>query len=145
MTKEAVIFDLDGTLSDRRHRLHFVEQSKDWKNFFEKMSDDPPVKSVISELFKYHDLDYKIIILSGRPEDYRKQTIDWLFRNLIFPDMYELFMRESKNYETDVDLKERIYESKLKSYNIVKVFEDQKKLIDMWEEKGLSVVNCSLD
>ena len=28
MTKEAVIFDLDGTLADRRHRLHFLEEKR---------------------------------------------------------------------------------------------------------------------
>ena len=88
MNKNAVIFDLDGTLSDRRHRLHYVEQSKDWKSFFKKMTEDPPVKAVISELFKYYELNYKIFILSGRPEEYKEQTIEWLSNNLILPNMY---------------------------------------------------------
>ena len=143
--KAAVIFDLDGTLADRRHRLHFIEQSKDWKGFFEQMINDPPIKEVVAKLLDHHELQHAIIILTGRPDEYREHTINWLSENKILPHMYKLIMRESKNYESDVSLKRRFYENKLNSYNVIKVYEDQRKLIDMWESKGLKVENCSLD
>ena len=105
MLKQSVIFDLDGTLADRRHRLHFLQGKKDWKAFFENMHLDPPVEKVFERLFFYFNQDYKIIILTGRPEEYRKVTISWLKENKVKPSMYEMFMRETKNYESDVSLK----------------------------------------
>ena len=44
---KAVIWDLDGTLSDDRARAHFVEVEKgkkrDWKSYFDAIGSDPPI------------------------------------------------------------------------------------------------------
>ena len=142
---DAVIFDMDGTLSDRRHRLHFLEEKKDWNAFFNAMEGDPPIVSTVDQLLNQHMQKLKIVILTGRPEEYRKQTEAWLLNQGISSDMYELIMRESKNHETDLSLKKRIYLTKLKHLNILKVYDDRKELIEMWQEHGLEVENCSLD
>ncbi|MDP6730468.1 MAG: tyrosine-type recombinase/integrase, partial [SAR324 cluster bacterium] len=40
----AAIVDIDGTISDPAHRLHFVKTGKkDWKAFFEAIPNDPPI------------------------------------------------------------------------------------------------------
>ncbi len=145
MNETAVIFDLDGTLADRRHRLHFLEGKKDWKNFFDKMNLDPPVNAVFQKLFSHYYDNHKIIILTGRPEEYRDTTNNWLKENNVEAFMYEMFMRESKNYESDITLKRRIFETKLNQYSVIKAYEDNADLIKLWKEKGIEVEDCSLD
>ena len=142
---DAVIFDMDGTLSDRRHRLHFLEEKKDWNAFFKAMIKDPPVESLIRQLKSYYSQGIKIVILTGRPEEYRAETKAWLKNQDITQEMYDLMMRESKNYEPDLSLKIRLFKTKLKDFNILKVYDDRKDLIDMWREEGLEVQDCSLD
>ena len=59
--------------------------------------------------------------------------------------MYEMFMRESKNYESDLTLKRRIFETKLNRYSVIKAYEDNADLIKLWNEKDIEVEDCSLD
>ena len=47
----AVIFDLDGTLSDCTHRMHYLDNKpKDFDSFYGAMGDDTLVKPVASML-----------------------------------------------------------------------------------------------
>lgn len=145
MTKEAVIFDLDGTLSDRRHRLFYLDGKKNWEGFFNAMDKDPPIKAVFEKLFYHLEQNHKIFIVTGRPQHYKDKTVTWLKKHNVKSSSYEIFMRESKNYESDLSLKKRIYEDFLIDLNIIKVYEDQPDLIKLWKEYGLEVVDCSLD
>ncbi len=140
----AVISDIDGTVSDRRHRLKFLEDKKDWKSFFAHLSEDPPIQSTIDELARHYNQGTRIIFVTGRPEDYKEKTLDWLNKHLPFNE-FDLIMRPSKNYEKDISIKRKILLTILKTFEVVKVYEDQTELINMWEENGLECVNCSLD
>jgi hypothetical protein len=144
MKKLAVISDIDGTISDRRHRLRFLEGKKDWKSFFSELHGDPPMLSTINSLKDYHDQGFSIIFVTGRPEEYREETVLWLKKNLPFKE-YDLFMRPVKNYEKDVLIKQSILEEIQKNFKVIKVFDDQIELIEMWKKEGLECVNCSLD
>ena len=49
--KPIYIFDLDGTLADVGHRLHYISGNpKSWRSFFAACADDAPCKPVISTL-----------------------------------------------------------------------------------------------
>src|SRR5438045_5112840 len=79
--RNLVLVDMDGTLADVSDRLHWVRGSrkKNWKKFFNEMSKDPP-NPVVLEWVQNLVPEYRIVIVSGRPEDYRQATIDWLRR-----------------------------------------------------------------
>lgn len=72
------VLDIDATLSDTRHRMHFIDKRpKDWDGFFAAGKDDavlPEGLTVATSLARAHD----IIYLTGRPERIRKDTLDWL-------------------------------------------------------------------
>ena len=145
MSEKAVIFDIDGTLSDRRHRLHYLEKKKDWKSFFDNLNFAPPIKASFDFLFDHLNQGHKVILLTGRPEEYREKTVRWLKKHRVQPEMYELFMRETKNFESDVSLKERLFRTHSSDLNVIKVYDDNPKLIELWRSLGLSVINCSVD
>lgn len=75
------VLDIDATLSDTRHRLHFLERRpKDWDGFFAAGKDDGPLQDglvIAGSLARGHDIVY----LTGRPERLRKDTEDWLRRH----------------------------------------------------------------
>ena len=63
----AVIFDIDGVLSDAAGRQHFLEQGRrDWASFFEACGDDPVIEE-IARLLELLDPSLAVILLTGRP------------------------------------------------------------------------------
>ncbi len=77
-----VVFDIDGVIADVRHRLHFVEQKpKDWDSFFAGMEADGPLETGIALAREHADDGHRIVYLTGRNEDYRVLTRDWLVRH----------------------------------------------------------------
>lgn len=137
--EKVVICDLDGTLCDIRHRLHFVKgEDKDWKSFFDGVSEDKvreDVKSQVAELCANENA--KVIFVSARPEDYREETEKWL--SYKYHHGCTLIMRNSGDRRPDTEVKEEIYEKYLKNLNIIRVFDDRPSVIKMWRDKGLEV------
>jgi phosphoglycolate phosphatase-like HAD superfamily hydrolase len=77
-----VVFDIDGVIADVRHRLRFVEQKpKDWDSFFAAMDDDGPLETGIALARERAAEGHRIVYLTGRNEDYRGLTRDWLARH----------------------------------------------------------------
>lgn len=139
--KGFVIYDIDGTIADIEHRRHHVMgEKKDWGKFFEGISEDKPRKEIVDNAMHDEQDGYGIILVSGRGEEYRKPTEEWLEKH--FPVKYTaLLMRPAKNSRPDTEIKQNIYNKCLAHYNIVKVVDDRPRVIRMWRELGLNVVD----
>lgn len=140
--EKTVVCDLDGTLCDTEHRLHFVRgEKKDWKGFFEAMGDDPIRTETVDKLLKY-DKTHKIIFVSARPEKYRDTTELWLERKLNGYRIHgALIMRSDNDKRPDTEVKSEIYDKYLKNLDIELVIDDRPSVIRMWREKGLNVLD----
>lgn len=136
-----VICDLDGTLCNIEHRLHFVQieiGKKDWRGFFDGISGDSLREDVWTSVQKQcNDNAATLILVSARPEDYRKSTEEWLERHGIEYGL--LIMRESGDKRVDTEVKSGIHEKYLSKLNIIKVFDDRPSVVRMWRAKGLEV------
>lgn len=133
---KVVICDLDGTLCDITHRLQYGSgPEKHWPTFFSLIHSDTLRQEVLDQInsLSFHHL----ILVSARPEMYRKETEEWLERNGI--QYGALIMREAHDKRDDAIVKKDIYEKYLKHLNIIKVFDDRPKVIRMWRELGLDV------
>ncbi len=92
----AVIFDIDGVLSDAAGRQHFIEKgNRDWSAFFEACGDDPVIEE-IARLLELLDSSLAVVLLTGRPLRVRPQTLAWLDRYGLRWDL--LVMREHGDY-----------------------------------------------
>ena len=140
---KAVICDLDGTLCDTSKRLHYVNgETKDWKSFFDELSNDEIRNDVLDELLKYEEQGCKIFFVSGRPEQYREKTEIWLEEKLKGYKLHTaLIMRETRDKRPDTETKAEIFDKYIKNLNIIKVFDDRPSVIRMWREKGIDVVD----
>ncbi len=144
----AVIFDLDGTLSDHRHRLSLAPYSlqgehillKDheeaWRPYHEACREDPVHKITRKILWTVRGF-YKILYATGRPEIYRDITEQWLADyNLSGHDF--MLMRSVGDITSQADLKIRMAkEFKSKGYEIVMAFEDQPVVAKAYNSIGI--------
>ncbi len=139
--KGIIICDIDGTLADIKHRLHFVRESKkDWKKFFSEISKDTLRQDVVDLVMKYEEEGYEIFLVSGRSQEYKEATEKWLEKEFKGYRFYKaLFMRARNDGREDSEVKKDIYDSLFKKYNVYEVIDDRPRVIRMWREQGLNV------
>ena len=135
------IFDLDGTLANISHRLHFIEgEKKDWDAFYDACDKDEPIKNTLKLLDIIGSNDKNnIIILSGRSDAVRKKTIGWI--NKYVSIFYTLYMRKTGDHRPDVEVKQEWLDEWLKHHTkeeIGGIFEDRKQVVDMWRKNGIT-------
>lgn len=126
-----VVFDLDGTLADIRHRRPLLP---DWDAFFDACDKDEPIWPVIHV---YHALRnsgmYLIQVWSGRSDVVRDKTEAWLEKHLGHVPM--LKMRKAGDYRPDVELKETWLDEH--GTPLAMVFDDRDRLVEMWRRRGI--------
>lgn len=143
----SIIIDLDGTLCNIDHRLHYVrDKRKNWRNFFLELVNDKPNQwciDIINAFSSFQDL--QIIFCSGRPDDYREQTEAWLNTHITpITNKWILLMRKKGDYRQDSIVKEEIFINEIKDkYNILFVIDDRKQVVDKWRELGLTCLQCA--
>lgn len=152
----AICCDLDGTLCDIDHRLHFMKQDKkDWKGFFAGIPEDKPnywCSSILRAMSQ--EYNHKIVFCSGRPDDVRESTVSWLkehdLYNLNDPvrgnreELFHLYMRHAGDYRSDEIVKQNILDFELKTrFNIFFCIDDRPSVCRMWRRNGLTVLQCN--
>lgn len=138
--------DLDGTVADITHRLQYAKgEAKDWKKFFSLIHEDRPREEVIRKLIDFSVSGLEVVFVSARPEDYKKETIDWLEKNVVprLPNGYlTLIMRRSGDKRPDTEVKKEVLDTYFREKDLVKVvIDDRPSVIRMWRENGLEVVD----
>jgi len=137
------IFDIDGTLADISHRLHFIEgDNKDWDGFFAACSDDKPIQDVIDvarAVGLFMKPTPRIIYLTGRSDAVRRETQEWLFQKHFLP-MGEVIMRKAGDHRPDTQAKKELMAKIIAAGDtIAGVFEDRPSICRVWRGMGLTV------
>ena len=144
MKKTAIICDLDGTLCDTSHRLHFItdpKKKKDWDAFYAGMVDDPINIWCDTIVHLASQNGIAILYVTGRPDTYCGVTLNWL-RQHDCP-INGLYMRKEKDNREDSVVKKEIYETQLKdNYDVLFCLEDRSQVVKMWRSLGLVCLQC---
>ena len=140
MKKDIVIFDLDGTLAiidDRRQKAMKPNGKLNWDKFSsdELIRKDLPNVPVIKTAKLFHQGGFKIYVLSGRSEETKQVTTEWLKKYDV--PFHVLKMRVKNDTRPDEIIKEEfIFELSILE-NIFLIFDDRKKVVKMWRTLGL--------
>jgi len=140
-----IIFDLDGTLTNCEHRIHYVRNKPKRNDLFHKelIKDTPiiPTTLVLKALLAIrHDDpadDHRILYATGRPESSRQDTLDWFWK---YHEMTltNLYMRADKDHrKDDVVKQEMLIQMRKDGFNPIAAFEDRKMVQDMWIRNGI--------
>jgi phosphoglycolate phosphatase-like HAD superfamily hydrolase len=136
---QAVVFDIDGVLSDAASRQHYLERGRrDWHSFFEACGDDPLIEEV-ARLLELLDTDLRIVLLTGRPIRVQPQTLAWLDRYELRWDV--LIMRDFGDYSAAREFKQwTIGELRAAGLDPVLAFEDDRRNLEMFRSEGVPCV-----
>lgn len=124
---EAIIVDIDGTLAHMDGRSPY-----DWERVGEDLLDENlgRIIHVLSERFR-------VIVMSGRSEDCREITQEWLRDNHVKYDY--LFMRPSRDNRPDTIIKYELFDEHVRGrFNITCVYDDRDSVCALWRRMGLS-------
>lgn len=135
----AVVFDLDGVLSDAEGRQHFLEGgTRDWEAFFQASGEDPLIGEVARVLELMTD-EVRIVLLTGRPLKVQPQTVSWLERHQLRWDL--LIMRPYGDYSAARAFK-RSSVAELRAYGMALelAFEDDRRNLEMFRAEGVPCV-----
>lgn len=136
--RKIFVFDIDGTLANIEHRRHFVRtKPKNWPAFNAGMIHDEPYHDIIWLLETFAALGHFVVIASGRGEEERGPTTEWI-RNNIDATIYEIYMRPAKDYRADNIIKAEILKQIRRDFGEpFMVFDDRNQVVDMWRANGI--------
>ena len=82
----------------------------------------------------------KIILCSGRNEEHRAQTIEWLAGQGV--NYHDLLLRRSNDRRSDTEVKRELL-ARLDKSKILFVVEDRSRVVEMWRSEGLVCLQCA--
>lgn len=121
------------------------ERAKDWPAFFAACKHDQPNWPVISAMHALLKSGADVQIWSGRSAVVMNETLAWL-QCFVFgdgsvdPEEVGLMMRREGDFTPDEQLKASWLDdlSEFDRRRLVAVFDDRKKVVDMWRSKGVA-------
>ena len=131
--KNAVIFDIDGTLAFMRNRGPYD---------LDKVDRDAPNQIVIEQAQFHKKAGRDVLVVSGREDISREMTEEWLkFYEVPFD---HLFMRKAGDYRKDSIIKKGIYLTDIEPHwNVLCVYDDRLQVVKTWYDLGIYTFNVN--
>lgn len=136
----AVVFDIDGVLSDAAGRQHFIEGGgrRNWDAFFAAAGDDALIEEVAT-LLNLLDPGLRVVLLTGRPVRIESETVAWLKRYDLRWDL--LIMRDFGDYSAAREFKRwSVADLRRYGFDLQLAFEDDRRNLEMFRTEGIPCV-----
>ena len=132
-----IIFDIDGTVADAEHRLHWIRtKPKNWVAFGSAMDQDPPIESICTIARRCYTAGDTVLFCTGRSQEYRSTTEAWLAQHGLA--YAALFMRSRGDFRQDFEVKRDLLDRIRALFGEPDlVFEDRQQVVDMWRSQGI--------
>ena len=115
--RDCIIVDIDWTLANNKRRSPYDTALCIDDKLIE------PVAKICNTIW------CKVILVSWRFEKFREITEKWLLENKVAHD--ELYMRPDEDFRKDDEVKEEIYNQKIKPhYNVLFAIDDRNRVVD---------------
>lgn len=146
---KVVVSDIDGTLANCEHRRHYVhllpnvsKKNRRWDLFNKEIPNDAVYEDVLWLYRLLQDVGCKMVLATGRNEDDRVTTEQWLHKHNIVYDA--LYMRKSKDFRDDSIVKSEILEQIKKEHGVPYLWlDDRSKVVDAIRKAGIRVLQVA--
>lgn len=133
-----IILDLDNCIADDLWRRHYIvgdEPDPDLKwHMYYVMSvyDNPPDLNFLPSIQR----SGKIIIVTSRPERYRRHTSSWLDQHGLWA--YDVYMREDYDYRPTTELKLMLARKAIEKHGAcVRAYDDRADVVSTYRKAGI--------
>ncbi len=135
----AVIFDMDGVLSDASQRQHFLDGPfQYWEKFFAACGEDAPIHEAV-EMARLLDSSLAVILLTARPIRVRGQTLDWLQRHPVRWDL--LVMRDEDDWTSSHSFKRtEMRDLEGRGFEIRLAIDDDPRNVEMYRRANINAL-----
>jgi hypothetical protein len=132
------LFDIDGTLADCSHRLHWIKHRSepDWRSFFAAVGDDAPIPHMIQLADDLRSAGAVIVYVSGRSDECRSATLDWLHKHGLPFGMIHM-RKEGDHRPDDIVKAEILAKLRAQGYEPVMAFDDRDRVVKQWRANGV--------
>lgn len=152
-----LIVDIDGTIAQIEHRRHHTLKTPEkpkanWGKFFAEMVNDTPNKWCVDLIKAFLAMSsnmtaeqkpYHLVFASGRPDNYREMTYNWLESALGYKQWDHLLMRPRNDFRADTIVKQIILDFELRTrYSELLFVDDRQCVVDMYRSNGYTVLQC---
>jgi len=146
--KKIILVDIDGTVSNPHHRVHYLlQEKKDWDSFYAECDKDIPIKPILDLISK---LNYysNIVFCTGRRNSERQKTLDWLATHFDLIDTDNLLMRKDGDHRHDTDVKPELLQAyfdknHLSNEAVSFILEDRSTMVKKWRELGFTCLQVA--
>ena len=140
-----VVFDIDGTIADNKHRQHhLMGDKKDWKAYNATILDDELYWDISDLLVDLSEQGHDIILCTGREKIYEKVTGDWMIKHGLNKHVIDLYMRDKKDYRSDAIVKVELLDKICKDHVWPWLwFDDRQQVVDALRAKGVRVLQVA--
>jgi FMN phosphatase YigB (HAD superfamily) len=140
MALNIVLFDIDNTLADMDHRLHYMErETVDWDEFEDQCIYDQPIMSTIIAAQALRALGKQVWCWTGRRERIRSQTEVWLRNNGV---PFEQLLMKPTSEETPTELLKLrwLQQGPVPSDRVICAYDDDPQVVKVLREQGKLLV-----
>lgn len=142
--KSVVLLDFDGTLVNNAEMSDKFFGNKDKKldfgGYYQASNDAPFNKSVQTLVRDLRADNLNIFLLTARPDNYAKLTIEKLQQASI--PVSRLIMKRDGDFRSDLEFKKEAFQKlQEEQYAVVHAIEDRKKIISLWNQLGVLTSN----
>lgn len=137
--RRIVVVDIDGTISQIGDRIKYLQQEpKDWDAFYRDIFDDKPIPEMVL-LVKALSMHYRIVFCSGRREQCREKTMNWMYKHFYsWFSSDDVLLRKDGDLRSDTVVKpELLVKAGINFEDIEFILEDRKCMVDKWRELGI--------
>ncbi|MET0930318.1 MAG: HAD family acid phosphatase [Aeromicrobium sp.] len=137
--RDAVIFDMDGTLCDTSGIVHLIEgDEKDYHAFHAASADCPAHDEVVAAAKEQADQGRAVLVVTSREFIWRDLTLNWLVAHDVPHD--GLYMRIVGDFRKDVVIKTDILRQITDDgFHVLEAWEDQAAVVELWESNDVRV------
>jgi uncharacterized HAD superfamily protein len=137
--RDAVIFDMDGTLCDTSGIVHLIEgDEKDFHAFHAASAACPARAEVAAAAREQAEQGRAVLVVTSREFIWRDLTLDWLVAQEVPYDA--LYMRIVGDFRKDVVVKTEILRQIADDgFRVLEAWEDAPDVVELWRDNDIEV------